>query len=54
MKEEEDAVVAIRKAGGELLELTPAQHEAFVDAVTPIYGEARSQYSKELLAMVNL
>jgi TRAP-type transport system periplasmic protein len=54
VKEEEDAAVAIRKVGGELLELTPEQHKAFVDAVTPIYGEARSQYSKELLAMVNL
>jgi tripartite ATP-independent transporter DctP family solute receptor len=54
VKEEEDAAAAIRKVGGELLELTADQHKAFVDAVTPIYGEARSQYSKELLAMVNL
>src|SRR5688572_15145215 len=54
VKEEDDAAAAIRKVGGELLELTPQQQKAFVDAVTPIYGEARSQYSKELLAMVNL
>ncbi|HEY5618444.1 MAG TPA: TRAP transporter substrate-binding protein [Vicinamibacterales bacterium] len=54
VKEEEDSVVAIRKAGGEILELTPEQHKAFVDAVRPIYGEARSQYSKELLGLVDL
>lgn len=52
VKEEEDAAAAIRKVGGEILELTPAQHKAFVDAVTPIYGEAKSQYSRELLGMV--
>jgi len=53
VKEEEDAAAAIRKAGGEILELTSDQHKAFVTAVTPIYGEARKQYSKELLALVN-
>ena len=51
VKEEEDSMAAIRKAGGEILELTPAQHQAFVDAVTPIYGDARSQYSGELLSL---
>jgi TRAP-type transport system periplasmic protein len=54
VKEEEDAAAAIKKVGGDILELTPEQHTAFVDAVTPIYGEARSQYSKELLGLVNL
>jgi tripartite ATP-independent transporter DctP family solute receptor len=54
VKEEEDAAAAIRKVGGEIVELTPEQHKAFVDAVRPIYGEARSQYGKELLSMVNL
>lgn len=54
VKEEEDSMVAIRKAGGEILELTPAQHKAFVDAVTPIYGEARAQYSRELLDLANV
>jgi tripartite ATP-independent transporter DctP family solute receptor len=52
-KEEEDSQVAIRAAGGEIIELTPEQHEAFVAAVTPIYGEARNQYSSELLSLVN-
>ena len=53
VKEEETAQGDIRKAGGEILELTPEQHKAFVTAVTPIYGEARAQYSRELLALVN-
>jgi tripartite ATP-independent transporter DctP family solute receptor len=52
VKEEEDAAAAIKKAGGEILELTPEQHKAFVTAVTPIYGEARAQYSRELLSLV--
>ena len=30
VKEEDDAVVAIRKAGGEIVELTTDEHEAFV------------------------
>jgi TRAP-type C4-dicarboxylate transport system substrate-binding protein len=54
IKEEEDAMVAIRKEGGEILELTPDEHKAFVTAVTPIYGEARAQYSRELLSLVSL
>jgi tripartite ATP-independent transporter DctP family solute receptor len=53
VKEEEDSQAEIRKAGGEILELTPQQHKAFVDAVTPIYGEARAEYSRELLGLVN-
>ena len=53
VKEEETAQADIRKAGGEILELTPEQHKAFVAAVTPIYGEARREYSRELLSLVN-
>ena len=52
-REEEDSQVHIRDAGGEIIELTPEQHQAFVEAVTPIYGEARSQYSPELLSLVD-
>jgi TRAP-type C4-dicarboxylate transport system substrate-binding protein len=54
VKEEEDAQMEIKKTGGEILELTPDQHKAFVAAVTPIYGEARKAYSRELLSLVNL
>jgi len=53
VREEEDSAAEIRKAGGEILELSPEQHQAFVTAVTPIYGEARSQYSPELVGLVN-
>jgi tripartite ATP-independent transporter DctP family solute receptor len=54
VKEEEDAMAAIRQEGGEILELTPEQHKAFVAAVTPIYGEARAQYGRDLLSLVGL
>ena len=54
VKEEEDAVVAIKKAGGELIELTPQEHEAFARAVNPIYGEARAEYSRELMGLVGV
>jgi TRAP-type transport system periplasmic protein len=54
VKEEEDAMGEIRKAGGEIIELTPEQHQAFVTAVTPIYGEARTQFGARLMALVNL
>lgn len=54
VKEEEDAMVEIRKAGGTIVELTPEEHKAFVTAVTPIYGEARAQFGPKLLALVNL
>jgi tripartite ATP-independent transporter DctP family solute receptor len=54
VKEEADAQEAIKKVGGEIVELTNDQHKAFVSAVSPIYGEARSQFGRDLLALVNL
>jgi TRAP-type transport system periplasmic protein len=54
VKEEAEAASAITKAGGEIVELTMDEHKAFVAAVSPIYGEARKQFSRELLALVNL
>jgi len=54
VKEEEDAMVEIRKEGGTIVELTPGEHQQFVDAVKPIFGEARAQYDRELLSLVNL
>jgi TRAP-type transport system periplasmic protein len=48
VKEDEDAMAAIRNEGGEILELTPPEHKSFVRAVTPIYGEARSVYGRDL------
>jgi TRAP-type C4-dicarboxylate transport system substrate-binding protein len=52
MKEEDDAMAAIRSEGGEIVELTAQRREAFVRALTPIYGEARSEYGRDLLALV--
>jgi tripartite ATP-independent transporter DctP family solute receptor len=54
VKEEADAAAAIRKAGGEIVELIADQHKAFVTAVGPIYKEARSQFERQLLALVGL
>jgi tripartite ATP-independent transporter DctP family solute receptor len=54
VKEEEDAMSAIRAEGGEILELTRQGHEAFVAAVTPLYGEARRQYGRDVLSLLNV
>jgi TRAP-type C4-dicarboxylate transport system substrate-binding protein len=54
VKEEEEAAVIIKQAGGEIIELTPEQHRAFVDAVKPLYREARSAYDPKLLALVGV
>jgi tripartite ATP-independent transporter DctP family solute receptor len=54
VREEDEAMAAIRKEGGEIVDLTAVQHKAFVDAVTPIYGEARAQYNRDLLRLVNV
>ena len=47
-------MAAIRMEGGEILELTAKEREAFVHAVSPIYGEARSEYGRDLLGLVGL
>jgi TRAP-type C4-dicarboxylate transport system substrate-binding protein len=44
----------IREAGGEIVDLTPAQRAEFVAAVAPIYADARTRYSRELLDLVDL
>jgi tripartite ATP-independent transporter DctP family solute receptor len=54
VKEEEDAMTAIRAAGGEILELTGAEHGKFVSAVTPLYGEARRLYSRDVLSQIGV
>jgi len=54
VKEEEDAMVEIGKEAGTIVELTPEEHQKFVDAVKPIYGEARGQYDRELLSLAHL
>lgn len=54
VKEEEGAAAVIRKEGGEIIELTPKEHDAFVSAVKALYGEAHALYSREMLALVGL
>lgn len=54
VREEEESMVAIRKEGGEIIDITVEQRQAFVKAVTPIYGEARRQYGRDLLSLVDL
>jgi TRAP-type C4-dicarboxylate transport system substrate-binding protein len=54
VKEEVDAMAAIRAAGGEILELTADGHTSFVKAVAPIFHEVRTQYSRELLTLAGL
>ncbi len=49
-----ESVDIIREAGGEIVELTPAQRAEFVAAVAPMYTEAKTRYSRELLELVGL
>ncbi len=53
-QEELDAAKAIVDAGGEIIELTPAELKPFRDAVEPIYEDARNRYSRELLDLAGL
>ncbi len=43
---------AIEAAGCEIVELTPAEHDAFVAAVQPLLAEARGMYGEAMLKMV--
>jgi len=54
VREEEEAITAIRAAGGEIIELSPAELQPFKDAIAPIYDDARQRYSHELLELVGL
>ncbi|MFL2546687.1 MAG: TRAP transporter substrate-binding protein [Candidatus Rariloculaceae bacterium] len=54
VQEELDAVNAIRNAGGELLTLSADELAQFQDAVRPLYDEAQSLYTRELLTLAGL
>lgn len=49
-----DAEQVIRESGGEISELSEQERQIFVEAVAPMYQEARSIYSSELLDLVGL
>jgi TRAP-type C4-dicarboxylate transport system substrate-binding protein len=46
--EDAQSRAAIEAAGCEIVELTKDQHDAFADAVAPIYGDARRAYAPEI------
>ena len=48
-----DSAAIIREFGGEIVELTAEQRAEFVAAVAPIYADAKTRYSRELLNLVN-
>jgi C4-dicarboxylate-binding protein DctP len=50
--EEEDAArAAIVAQGGEIAELTAAEHRAFATAVAPLIDEARASFGRELFEL---
>jgi TRAP-type C4-dicarboxylate transport system substrate-binding protein len=52
VEEEEVARKAIEAAGGEVVELTPAERAAFSRAVKPLHEEARKRFGDEVFALV--
>jgi TRAP-type C4-dicarboxylate transport system substrate-binding protein len=46
VREEEIARKAIEEAGGEIVELTPGERAAFVQAVKPLHDEARARFGE--------
>jgi TRAP-type C4-dicarboxylate transport system substrate-binding protein len=52
VEEEEVARTAIVSAGGEVVELTPAERAAFARAVKPLHDEARKRFGDEVFALL--
>jgi TRAP-type C4-dicarboxylate transport system substrate-binding protein len=52
--EEAAAEDTIRAAGGEILHLTPEEHQAFVAAVEPLFAEASAQFPRALLRLIGM
>ena len=53
-QEERAASKIIETAGGVIHQLTPEARAKFAQSAEPIYIEARTRYSNELLSLVNL
>ncbi len=51
-EEHDQARKLIEEAGCEIVELTPEQHAAFVEAVQPLLADARKMYGAETFGMV--
>src|SRR5215470_9822385 len=52
VREEEQARAALADAGCEIVELSAAEHAAFIEAVAPMLKDARQQYGREWLDRV--
>jgi TRAP-type C4-dicarboxylate transport system substrate-binding protein len=52
VEEERVARKAIEAAGGEVVELTPAERAAFARAVKPLHDEARARFGNELFELL--
>jgi TRAP-type C4-dicarboxylate transport system substrate-binding protein len=52
VEEEEVARRAIESAGGEVLELTPAERAAFARSVKPLHDEARKRFGEEVFGLL--
>jgi len=52
IEEDRDARAAIEAEGCEIAELTPAQHEQFRAAVTPLLDEARQTYGGKMFELI--
>jgi len=50
--EEEESRHAIEAAGGEVIDLTPAERDAFVAAVRPVHDEARATIGDEVFRLL--
>ncbi len=51
-QEEADARAVIEAEGGEVTDLSPAEHRAFADAVQPILTDARGRFGDALFGLV--
>lgn len=49
-----DSRKAIELEGGDIVQLTPDEHQAFVAAVTPQHDDARSTFGDEIFALTGL
>ncbi|MCK9916161.1 TRAP transporter substrate-binding protein [Microbacteriaceae bacterium K1510] len=52
LEEQDAALRTIAAVGCEVVELTPREHAAFVDAVQPLLADARNVYGEEMFRMV--
>ncbi len=52
IEEHKQSLKAILNAGCEVVELTPKEHAAFVEAVQPLLNDARKMYGEEMFRML--